>query len=246
MFPNPPKKNLFQVRISYADEATSLVKYVVDKLQIKDIGVFYQDDAFGVAGRAGVEKALSEYKVKINGIGTYQRNTVDVDKAVDELKKANPKAVYMQAVGKPGIEFIKKCAAKGFTPLFLGQSALGSLQLRDAIGSLPVEMYISEIVPWPLDNSMPLIKSYQKDMAAAGKKSLDFFTLEGYMGAVLFVEGLKRNGRDLTRASLSKTLEGIHDFDMGGVKASFSPTKHFALDTNFVFHLKGGQLTPVK
>ena len=151
--------------------------------------------------------------------------------------------LFRSATGKPGIEFIKKCLEKNWHPLFLGQSALGSLQVRDALKGQPVEIYMSEVVPNPLDQKLLLARNFQKHMSALNRKDLNFFSLEGYMGAMLFVEAARRAGHDLTRASLEQQLASMSDFDLGGVKASFNSTKHYALSSNFVFHLKDGQLT---
>jgi ABC-type branched-subunit amino acid transport system substrate-binding protein len=245
LYANPPEKSIFQLRMSYADEASSLVKFAVSKLGKKSVGIFYQDDAYGVAGRAGVEQELSRQGLKVQGLGTYQRNSLDVDKAVDDLIKAKPDVVYMQSVAKPTVEFLKKCVEKGFKPIFMGPSPLGSIQMQKLVGSLPIEVYFSEILPSPVESDLPLIKAYQKDMAAAGKKNLDYFTLEGYVGALVFSEGLRRAGKNPTKAGVIDALEKMKDVDIGGLKISFSPKKHFALDQNFIVHLKEGQLKPI-
>ncbi len=242
-YPDPPKKNIFQVGLSYSGEATNLIRFAVDRLKLKSIGVFYQDDAFGIAGRSGVEKTLAEHQLKIEGLGTYQRNSSEVDAAVEAMKAANPKAVYLQAVGKPAIEFIKKCLAKNFKPVFLGSSALGGIGVKEELAGQPVEIYISDVVP-PVDRKIPLMQRFNKDMASAGKSS-NAFSLHGYLGALLFVAAAKRVGKNLTRGSLVDALEKMHDFDLGGVKVDFSPNKHVGLNSSFIFHLVNGELTPV-
>ena len=55
---NPIKKNVFNVRASYFDETEDLVEHLTSDLGIKEIGIFIQEDAFGAAGEAGVQKAL--------------------------------------------------------------------------------------------------------------------------------------------------------------------------------------------
>jgi branched-chain amino acid transport system substrate-binding protein len=40
------------------------------------------------------------------------------------------------------------------------------------------------------------------------------------------VEGLRRAGRNLTRAGYIAALESMHDVDLGGFYISYSPTDH--------------------
>jgi len=42
----------------------------------------------------------------------------------------------------------------------------------------------------------------------------------------VLVEGLKRSGKDLTRAGFIKAMEGIRDLDLGDYLVSYSPTNH--------------------
>ena len=51
---------------------------------------------------------------------------------------------------------------------------------------------------------------------------------ETYVAAKLFVEGLRRTGRDLNREKFIDTLEKMNDVDLGGFYAGFSPKSHSA------------------
>ena len=51
--------------------------------------------------------------------------------------------------------------------------------------------------------------------------------MEGFLAAKVFVEGLKRAEKNLTRDSLISSFEGIKDLDIGaGNKVSFSALNH--------------------
>ena len=45
------------------------------------IAVFYQNDDYGKAGLAGVERAMQKRNIKVLASGTVERNTVDVANA---------------------------------------------------------------------------------------------------------------------------------------------------------------------
>ena len=74
----PFNRYVFHVRASYYDETEKIVEQVVSTGGRK-IAVFYQNDAYGEAGRKGTELALERRKMKIHSQGTVERNTVEVE-----------------------------------------------------------------------------------------------------------------------------------------------------------------------
>jgi ABC-type branched-subunit amino acid transport system substrate-binding protein len=65
-------------------------------------------------------------------------------------------------------------------------------------------------------------------MQKAGVKEPNFSSLEGFIAAKVFVEGLKRAGKDLTRAKLVKALETINmkNYNGGGFDVNFTGSNH--------------------
>ncbi len=246
LYAQPPVANFFQLRVSYADEVASLVNFAVSDLNVRDIGVFYQDDAFGTVGRSGADKTLAEHGLKIHGTGTYARNSVDIAQAVVDLKKANPKAVYMESVTAPGIAFIRACIASDFKPIFLVVSATDISEIKKAFASESIEVYASEVMPSPYEDILPLQKDFHKDLQAYGDNRIDYYTMEGYLGAKTFVAALKIIGKDLTRAKLISTIEGMKDVDLGGLTVTFGPKRHVGFSKNFIFNVHEGKVKLVR
>ena len=88
---------------------------------------------------------------------------------------------------------------------------------------------VSQVVPFPWNLGIPIVKEYQTVMTTeTGKSDYSFLTLESYLSARILVEGLRRAGRDLTREKLIAALETIHDEDFGGFRVNFSRTDHAA------------------
>jgi branched-chain amino acid transport system substrate-binding protein len=86
---------------------------------------------------------------------------------------------------------------------------------------------ISQVVPFPYSLAIPVIREFS-DLAAKSKIDVNFSSVEGYLVAKVFVEGLKRAGKAPTRENLITALESINDVDFGGFNVSFSPTSHNA------------------
>src|SRR5229473_544012 len=111
---DPPDRYVFNYRASYAEETDAAVRYFVKMRRIppRQIAVFARHDAGGDAGFAGVAKSFRSLGFSDSGILrlNYERNTVDVEDAVNQLKaqKVPIKAVVMISAYRPAARFIEK------------------------------------------------------------------------------------------------------------------------------------------
>jgi branched-chain amino acid transport system substrate-binding protein len=218
---NPVNPYIFNVRASYYDETEAIVQHLT-AMSVDKIAVFYQNDAYGQAGLAGTERALKKRGLQIIAKGTVERNTVEVKKAVDEINKANPQAVVMISAYKSCAAFIKEMKKAGASPTFWNVSFVGSKALAKELDKEGRGVQISQVVPFPWDSSVPVVREYQKLMVEA-KAEPGFGTLEGYIAAKVMVEGLRRAGRRLDRETFIRAMESIQDYDVGGFKVTFGP-----------------------
>jgi ABC-type branched-subunit amino acid transport system substrate-binding protein len=218
---NPVNPLIFNVRASYYDETEAIVQHLT-AMGINKIAVFYQNDAYGQAGLAGVERALKKRNLDVVSKGTVERNTVAVGKAIEDISKANPQAIVMISAYKSCAAFIRDMKKAGKNPTFWNVSFVGSKALAKELDKEGRGVQISQVVPFPWDSSVPVVKEYQKAMAAANAEP-GFGTLEGYIAAKVMVEGLRRAGKRLDRDSFVRAMESIQDYDVGGFKVNYGP-----------------------
>lgn len=223
----PLNRNLFHVRASYFDETERIVQHL-STLGIKKIAVFYQNDSYGKAGLEGVTRALTKRSLKPAAAVTVERNSVDVSAAWAELLKAAPEAVVQISAYKSCAALIKLARSKGYGGQFFNVSFVGSAALSAELGDAGAGVTISQVVPFPYTPSSEIVREYQQRMTEAGNKDFDFSSMEGFLAAKVFVEGLRRAGKALTRASLVSGLESMRDVNMGGFLVSYSPKNHEA------------------
>ena len=238
---NPVNKYIFNLRASYADEAEVLVDRATRDLKMTKIGVFAQDDAMGEAGRAGLIRALRKRNMPLVGDGKYERNTEDVEAALETLVKANPEAVMLACPYTPCAAFLKKARARGFSPLFL-HLGVGTTALIHEAGKAADGLIVTQIVPNPSDSALPIVKEFVSDMKAAGFTP-DLVSLESYLGAKVLVEALKKTS-PLTREALISTLEKF-SMEAGGLAVSFSPTDHQGLHQVFLTKIENGKVVTI-
>ncbi len=241
---NPVNKYIYNVRASYFDEAEDQIKYLTASKGVKKIGIFIQNDAYGLAVKGGVLKALGKRGMILSGEGHYERNTVNIDAGLAALRKDNPDAVIMVGTYKAMAAFIKKAKADGFNPVFLNVSFVGTAALVKELGGAGDGVIITQVMPSPTDATMPMVKQYRADMQAAGHHELDYTDLEGYVDAVVFVEILKKAGRNLTRDSFLLAADGLN-MSRDGMQFKFTETNHQALESVYKTRIAGSKIVPV-
>lgn len=221
----PMNRYVFHVRASYFDETERIVQHLTT-LGITKIAVFYQDDAYGKAGLEGVQRALTKRKLKPVALATVERNTTEVAKALQTILATTPEAIIQISAYKSCAAFIKQSRAKGYGGQFFNVSFVGSKALADELGDAGRGVVISQVVPFPYSASTGIVREYQQRMSEAGDKEIDFSSLEGYLSAKVFAEGLRRAGNHPTRESLVTALESLHDLKMGGFTITYGPANH--------------------
>lgn len=224
----PFNKYAFHVRASYNDETGLIVKQLTS-LGLKKIAVFYQNDAYGKAGLDGVTLALNGLGLKTVAQATVERNSVDVAKAVQTLVAAAPDAVVQISAYKSCAAFIRAARKAGYGGTFYNVSFVGTQALADELGKDGAGVVVSQVMPSPYNAARPIAREFADAVKAAGKDAqVNFSSMEGYVAAKLFVEGLKRASGKLSRDSLIAGLEGLGSQSLGGFSVSFSPTDHVA------------------
>ena len=84
---------------------------------------------------------------------------------------------------------------------------------------------VTQVVPDTGRGTMMLAQEYRRLAKEQGQPYSDAGR-EGFMAAKVLVEGLRRAGNDLSREKLRVALEGIRDFDIGGITVSYGPKDH--------------------
>ena len=223
---SPFNRYVFNVRASYNAETDAIVE-LLTKLNLNRIAVFYQNDSYGKAGLAGVEKAMAARNLKIIGAATVERNSVDVATAVKEIAAKEPQAVVLISAYKSVAAFIKGMKKAGSNPQFMNVSFVGSKALATELGDEGRGVGIAQVVPFPWNTGTPIVRDYQRNLtASSGGAEVGFGSLEGYIAARVFVEGLRRAGANPTRESFVTAMETLRDYDLGGFYVTYTPADH--------------------
>lgn len=225
---NPNSRYMFNVRASYADETEAIVNQLVS-IGLQNIAVFYQNDGFGKSGLDGITVALKKHNLAPTAAATVERNSTDVTAAVETIAKAKPQAVIMVTLYKPTAAFVKAMKKSNQGPMFMTLSPVGTEQLVAELGADARGLGISQVMPYPWNDVVPMVRDYQK--LVGGKGGYSYYGIEAYAMARVMVDALKRMGKDPSREKLMAALEST-SLDMGGLKVAYSPTSR--LGSRFV------------
>lgn len=211
---------VFNLRASYADEVDRLIEHLTT-VGIKKIAIAYQNNAFGKEVLNAATHSMEQRKLKPLMALAVENDASNAAAATDKLLTSEPEAMLLALAGKPTIEVIKHVTQRRRGLQMYALSVLATPSNLRALGSDGTGVAITQVVPFPRNSSLPLVREYNLAMTAAGYTEFSHLSLEGYINAKVVTEGLRRAGRTLTRASLVSAMDGIRNYNLGGMDVSF-------------------------
>lgn len=219
---DPKLKLLFHTRASYSDETGKMVEQL-KSTGVKSIAVVYQDDPFGKAGLKSAQGAFERHGVKPAVEAPIDMGKLDaLGPMVAKVAQTQPGAIIMVTAGKASTAFIREYLKTGQRPQFFGVSVLSAKALLADLGQDAHGIVIAQVVPSPQRTSYGISKEFLEAAKKADSKDITYNSLEGYLTAKVFVEALRRAGKDLTREKLIAALESMNNFDLGGFVIDYS------------------------
>jgi len=244
----PLRHWIVNVRASYFDETREQIDGMWGALGYKKIGVIYPEDAFGAAVLDGVKEALKAHGAAPVATGSYQRQTAQVGGAIDTVKASNPDAVVVVGPSNTVAPILKLSHAKGWKPLFLTVSFVGTDELILEAGADAEGTVITQVVPPYYLTDFKTVALYRRTLSKYSPAAQpNFVSLEGFVDAMVMVEGLKKAGKDLTREGLIHGIESIHELDIGlgsQLKLDYGAKDHKGFDHVLPTVIRGGRAVP--
>jgi branched-chain amino acid transport system substrate-binding protein len=250
---NPPDRYVINFRASYEEETAAMIDALIDKADLKpeEIAFFTQRDAYGDAGFSAGLAALKRHGLKSEqGIVNvrYERNTVAVENAVADLLEAEPapRAVVMVGTYLPCAKLIKLSREANLNVLFLGVSFVGSQGLAEALDGADAPVIITQVVPPPSDDSIPMVREYEADLRANDPTaSGGFAEFEGYIVSRILTLALSTIKGSPTRETVIDALEHLGQFDIGlGESLNLNLNEHQASHRIWPTVLRNGKFVP--
>lgn len=221
-------ENVFPLRSGFADEIDALLKeakgWNKDTLAIVNMNI-----AFGPTLAELAQKRATDMGLKVVARAVLDASpdgqAASISAAVKSVAAAHPKAILVLAAGAPASGFIKAVRAvpEGLTQIY-GLSVLLHAELVSATGVEKARgIVLSQATPYPFTSSKAIITEYQSAMKTyAPKAALSFSSLEGFMGAKIAAEAVRRSGANPSREKILAALNTMGEYNLGGLSVHYS------------------------
>jgi branched-chain amino acid transport system substrate-binding protein len=220
---------VFNVRATYQREAARAIEHLASIGQTR-IAVLETDDTFGADGAAGA--MLGFMKVKLEPVLRQKtpRDKPDFSAVAAEITKLQAHAVMVIASAGNTANAVKALRAAGSRAQVVTLSNNASEGFIKLLGEHARGVIVTQVFPNERSVSYGLIKEAQDLAKAKGLDGVSPAMMEGFAGAKVLTEGLRRAGPNPTPQKLRDALEGMSRYDLGGLTVSYSPTNHTGLD----------------
>ncbi len=222
-------RNFYPMRPGYNEEAEALLQ---DSLATKKkrVALVYYEQAFGPSVFKHTQEKAKVFGVDVVATASFQTSpdkmAAGIQAAAQSLAKANPDAVIIIAAGGGAFNF-----AKQFRQTPAGTAQLYTLSPADSFGFVKVAgldnargVVISQAIPYPRNKRVGVVREYHRLMKQfAPDKPISFYSLEGFMGAKIVVEAVRRAGPNPTRARVIAALNTMSNYDLGDFFVSYTP-----------------------
>jgi ABC-type branched-subunit amino acid transport system substrate-binding protein len=225
----PLQKHVFNVRSSYQREAQKAVQHL-HTVGIERIAVVHANDSFGKDGLEGAANGFAAAKMQPAAVLPADRDKPDYAGIVPALVKANAQAVIWIGSGTAVVDGVKALRAAGSAAQVVTLSNNASSGFIKQLGDASRGVIVTQVFPNERSVGNPMVKEALALAQAKGQTELSPTMLEGFAAGKVLVEALRRAGPKPTRARLLAALEGLRNYDLGGLEVSYSPQDHSGID----------------
>ncbi len=220
---------IFNVRATYQREAEKAITHLAT-IGLTRIALVHVDDSFGADCAIGAQKGFERAKTKPLFVDKFDRVKPDFAAIAANAAKGEAQAVFLIGSAGAVADGTKAIRAAGSRAQIVTVSNNASGGFIKQMGEYAYGTIVTQIFPYERSLSAPIVKEANDYAKASGVGEVTPAMLEGYAGAKVLVEGLRRAGANPTRAKLQQALETFRKVDIGGLEVSYSATNHSGLD----------------
>lgn len=226
----PVNPLVFNVRTRYQTEAENAIAQLTSQGMTR-IAIVHVNDSFGKDGLAGFMSGLKKAGLQPVGVFSYDRGKGDTHEAAGKVIALNPQAIVTAGHSKPLSNLVREVREAGLAGVsIVTLSNLSSQSFLKDLGSHKHGVIVMQVFPNPQQMMTRIASEMHRLAAARPGFVMSHMAEEGFAAAKVLVEGLRRAGRNPTRASFIAGMETLRDYDLGGLKVSYGPGSRSGLN----------------
>jgi branched-chain amino acid transport system substrate-binding protein len=205
-----------------SNQAKTIANYLSDKLNINNVGIIYENNAFGTNMENVFTKYFKSNGGKISYSISYAENQIDFTNEIDKIANQKVEYLFIPATSKSFAKIVKQLRERGVTlPIISGDGAYGDDLKREAgeagIGVTCTLMAVS-------DTTTTAYKTFSEKYLSTYIKRPDVYALYSYDAAKIYSSCIDDLSSKFTAEELQSCLyekkfiglAGTFDFDNFG------------------------------
>lgn len=228
-FRKPHHPYLYHIRAGDADQYRKIIEHSLT-LGLRRVAVVYVDIPFGKSGLAIVEGVL-----KGHGLEPVARAAIaltapeSIKASLQAVSQTRADLVLLISPAKRAGEYVAAARDQGLVAP-INTLSYGNAETICAVASPEKArgVGLAQVFPNVRNRGLKIVREYLDDLKRHGEREAkpSLMQFEGYVAARVLVEGLSRAGAVPTRAGLTRALDNMRNFDLGGFVIDFSESKH--------------------
>ena len=214
--------NVYSVRPGYAEEAAAIAKHA-ETLGARRLAILHATDGESLAALDSANRTMPS--IGANVVATAAVTPGSVANSVDKVLAAKPESVLVIGDSNGAATAVRDLRAKGFRGPIYGFSNTGESLLAEELGPGGAGVVVVRVVPKSDTAKVAVVREMMADAEAAKLGKPNVYMLEGYLAARVYTEALRRSSKDLTRARLKKSIDGLDDVNVGGFRIHFADNR---------------------
>jgi branched-chain amino acid transport system substrate-binding protein len=225
----PVNPYIFNVRATYQREAERAIRHL-SLIGIERIAVLAVDDSFGADASIGAMAGFTAVSKQPVATEKFDRAKPDFSAIAPRLAKLNVQAVLFIAAGAVVADGTKALRDAGSPAQIVTLSNNSAGGFITQMGENARGVIVTQVFPYERSIASPIVKEAVELAKGKGMDAVSPAMMEGFAGAKVLVEALRRAGGNPTRDRLLAALNNLHKYDLGGMEVSYSTTDHSGLD----------------
>lgn len=238
---------LFTTVMNYDTTTASALTWAVNNWKTQRIGVIYQEGPFGDLVRGGITQALKSGGFTVAAEAAYKVGDIDFSSQVARMKAANVDLILAGTVVRETIGVMSEVKKLNWSEVKVLTTIPGRSSIVARLGKETVEGLYG-IGGWKLhnaDSSDPAANKFMTDFKAKFNMDADENAANAYSYTSWFIAGLQAAGRDLTSASLAKTMASVTHEDFTTYKRQSFTNNHVNPELVSIDQIQGGKWVQV-
>jgi len=238
----------FALSIPYGEQVKLMVRYCTQTLGKKRIGIFYQDDETGHNVLRAAEEQMKAHNMALVERASYKRGAIDFSSQVARLRAAAADVVLLGSIVRETAGVCVEAKKQGW-PVDMVVTSAGANPSVVAIGGEATEgLYaFTQFVPinsQPMTEKLAAVLDHYREMFARPPEENMIY---GYVAMMLFAEGARLAGPQLSVDTLVQGLEQVRNFQTAflAVPVSFGPGERLGARAAILTRVKDGKFQPI-